>query len=444
MPQLSQRFGPIQQQVVLDGSGNGQVTFQPNGSNARITNLFVKVSTVVNQAQCKIYLGTVSDSNIVNVTNSGSTGAAASGQIDINDGQTLFVVWSGGDAGATATATFTGVTVPFDQIGASVIDWADPIAAGDGSLIFPQVKSPNYVAGVSGWILKRNGDVEFGNAVIRGSFTADSGNITLNNGGLHIQGVNKQFDINKNAGFLARVVPDDGSLTQMVDTGLFWKPPDPTPLGNNVSTAGQLIHGTTNPGGSEERVFSILYSPRINGNDSAYVYLEGESSTGSDAKITLGCRDYVINDVGFGGVVDFASDTGDSAAINATETAVLTTPGATYKANQAYELRCQSRYTQGSTTLPQPIMRWRKTNAAGQVLTDTGRLPFPASTNTHGFYTSGVFTIGSSDVIASIALCLIGTAATSIMQRGAAGLPRMFTVHWMGPASNYPDCTVLV
>lgn len=167
--QLTDRFGPIPASVVLDGSGNGTVTFQPNGKNARITNLYVRVSTSTSQAVCRIYKGQVGDSYLINSTNSGSTGAAANGTIDVQDGETLYVVWSGGDAGATAIATFVGNTIPFEQVGSSRLDWQDPIAAGDGSLVYPALKSPNFSAGVSGWRITRDGDVEFNDATVRGT-----------------------------------------------------------------------------------------------------------------------------------------------------------------------------------------------------------------------------------------------------------------------------------
>jgi hypothetical protein len=177
MPQLPNgAFGPIPGSVVLDGSGNGQLTFQPNGKNARITNLFGKVSTVTNQAVVNVYLGQVADSNRVFNNNSGSTGFSANGFIDVMDGQTLYVVWSGGDAGATATATFSGTTVPFGEAGFGGgfhMEANDPIAAGDGSLIFPALKSPNYEAGVIGWKIDRNGDAEFNLVTVRGTLQVD-------------------------------------------------------------------------------------------------------------------------------------------------------------------------------------------------------------------------------------------------------------------------------
>jgi hypothetical protein len=176
MPQLTDRFGPIPQQVPLDGSGNGTMTFQVNGSNARVTNLYVKVSTSTKQAVCTMYKGQVADSNLIQSTNSGSTGATASGAIDLTDGETLYVVWTGGDAGATAFATFTGVTIPFDQVGPSTIEWSDPIAAGDGSLVYPALKSPNYVTGSTGWIIRRDGTFELSGGIFRGDVSVTGPN----------------------------------------------------------------------------------------------------------------------------------------------------------------------------------------------------------------------------------------------------------------------------
>lgn len=176
MPQLTDRFGPIPSNVVLDGSGNGTLTFQPNGSNARITNLYVNVATSVAQAVCTMYKGQVAPSNIIDSTNSGSTGASAKGNIDLTDGEILYVVWTGGDAGARAFATFTGVVIPFDKISASSIDWSDPVAAGDGSLVYPALKSPNFVTGVTGWIIRRDGTFELSGGIFRGEIEVDGPN----------------------------------------------------------------------------------------------------------------------------------------------------------------------------------------------------------------------------------------------------------------------------
>lgn len=54
----------------------------------------------------------------------------------------------------------------------------NPIAGGD-NLIRPALQSPNYSPGVSGWIVRRDGSVEFNNAVFRGSVFVQSGTDTI-------------------------------------------------------------------------------------------------------------------------------------------------------------------------------------------------------------------------------------------------------------------------
>lgn len=99
------------QPVILDGSGNGTARLGPAfGETWSPSTVSVKVSTAVSEAQCRIYLGSdTSDSNFVDGTLSGSTG-------DSTDRVTgpfrlpnyIFAVWTGGDAGATATLAVLG------------------------------------------------------------------------------------------------------------------------------------------------------------------------------------------------------------------------------------------------------------------------------------------------------------------------------------------------
>jgi hypothetical protein len=178
MPQVSDNFGPYPITVTLDGSGNGSLSFQANGSAIRIANIFFKVATSTLQATVTIYKGFVSEGSQIFNSPSGSTGGNAQGNVDLFDGEIVFVRWVGGDAGAIATATFTGQKIPFQDIKASNLEFTSPIAAGDGSLVFPALKSPNYVAGVTGWKIDRAGNAEFNNADIRGVLQVDG----VNNG----------------------------------------------------------------------------------------------------------------------------------------------------------------------------------------------------------------------------------------------------------------------
>jgi hypothetical protein len=49
------------------------------------------------------------------------------------------------------------------------------VSAGLGKLVIPQLQSPNFVTGVSGWIIRKDGSAEFNNVVIRdGSIVSGS------------------------------------------------------------------------------------------------------------------------------------------------------------------------------------------------------------------------------------------------------------------------------
>lgn len=48
--------------------------------------------------------------------------------------------------------------------------FSNPIAGASGSLTIPQLQSPDFVSGVSGWRISKNGDAEFNNVETRGSF----------------------------------------------------------------------------------------------------------------------------------------------------------------------------------------------------------------------------------------------------------------------------------
>jgi hypothetical protein len=174
MPQLPQSFSAYPENVTLDANGEGAIAFQATGSNIRITNISVRASSATAQAIATIYKGQIGDAYRMSGTNSGSTGDSISVPIDLFDGERIFVVWTGGDVGAIATATFSGNAIPKGDVGQGVggSSWSNPIAAGDGSLIYPALKSPNYVPNTNGWQIGRNGGAEFFSLLVRaGSMT---------------------------------------------------------------------------------------------------------------------------------------------------------------------------------------------------------------------------------------------------------------------------------
>lgn len=100
--------------VTLDGSGNGTLKMVPySGTLTWLPSIVsVKASSATAEASCRIYIGpAATDQWFVDGTLSGSTGDStdrvAGRQVDTH-GNTLWAVWKGGDAGATATMTVAG------------------------------------------------------------------------------------------------------------------------------------------------------------------------------------------------------------------------------------------------------------------------------------------------------------------------------------------------
>lgn len=48
--------------------------------------------------------------------------------------------------------------------------FSNPIIGGGGSLVYPSIHSPGFETGVTGWSIDKNGDAEFNDVTIRGTF----------------------------------------------------------------------------------------------------------------------------------------------------------------------------------------------------------------------------------------------------------------------------------
>lgn len=103
--------------VTFDGSGNGTLRMKPlSGSSTWLpASASFKASSAAAEAQCRIYIGpSATDQYFVDGSLSGSTGDStgrvAGHQVDTH-GNSLWAVWSGGDAGARGTVQVTGKEV---------------------------------------------------------------------------------------------------------------------------------------------------------------------------------------------------------------------------------------------------------------------------------------------------------------------------------------------
>jgi hypothetical protein len=95
--------------TTLDATGAGTVRLGPRNQRTTWQVRSVQVSTGTNVAEpvATLYLGT---SSKLASTYTGSNDTASDLGVDLHPGQFLTVAWTGGDVGATATATVYGTT----------------------------------------------------------------------------------------------------------------------------------------------------------------------------------------------------------------------------------------------------------------------------------------------------------------------------------------------
>ncbi len=97
--------------VALDGSGKGTARLGPQvGQRWRLRTASILVVNAILIPQCKIYMGAAPlDPFFVDGTYTGALASTSNvNGRPLTNGQQIFAVWTGGDAGAVATLTITG------------------------------------------------------------------------------------------------------------------------------------------------------------------------------------------------------------------------------------------------------------------------------------------------------------------------------------------------
>ena len=96
--------------VTLDGSGTGTVRFGPTrpGERWHVTSVSVSVSTNTSTPVAKVYRGNVGPGTFISGTYDGALDTDPQLNEQLWPGEYLSVQWTGGDSGATATATYRG------------------------------------------------------------------------------------------------------------------------------------------------------------------------------------------------------------------------------------------------------------------------------------------------------------------------------------------------
>lgn len=448
MPKTPDVFGPISAETTVAGN-TATVSFQAVGGAKRITNLFARVSTSVLQSTCSLYVGVVSDLKRVYVSQSGSTGFTARGNIDLQDGEILYVVWSGADNGATALATFTGHNINFGEIGASSITGEDPIAAGDGSLIFPAIKSPDYSTGVSGWRIARDGTVEFNNGVFRGTLEAGNGTVNITANNLHVIGSQAEYFVGASEAFKARLIANDGSYFQAgiatgffgdsFGGGIFLHPTSPSANGNSIDTA-RIVAEYDQVGGTDRPLLAI-HSPNVSAPsllEQAVIDLFGQTSTSAtdDSQINLDANTVnaignfiILNNDGGRGVVSSGGINAASGAIGNTETDLYTCSSFTFKAERAYACRSIGQTTV-SVAANRALFRLRKSSGGTQIVQKSVYNGVANLQNVADW--AGFFYVTGSDVTCSPVVSVIGSATFTVTALATFGT----IIEDIGPASR--------
>jgi hypothetical protein len=158
--------------------------------------------------------------------------------------------------------------------------FANAVIGGAEFLIRSAIKSANYVAGLAGWRIAKDGTAEPNNATVRGSVSAGSGTVLLNAGGIHVQNGAQQFDINAAAGFLARLVPDNGTIVQVSPQALSTRGQSPSPVGLAVNTS-DIFNVYNNSGAANEQVYTGFNMGAYTGKSGPFMI--GLSQAANDA-----------------------------------------------------------------------------------------------------------------------------------------------------------------
>ena len=102
------KFGPIFARATLSAAGYGAVQFQATDKKLEINNLSVICSSNVLESIATVYKGQIGALYRLSGSYAGSTGDSNTDKILLDQGESIYVVWTGGDVGAVATATISG------------------------------------------------------------------------------------------------------------------------------------------------------------------------------------------------------------------------------------------------------------------------------------------------------------------------------------------------
>lgn len=137
--------------------------------------------------------------------------------------------------------------------------FTNSIVGGQGTLVRPAIKSPNFLTGVSGWSINKDGSAEFNNVVIRGT-----------------------------TGNAVEIGPSNGSQVIIRTSGGAGVIEFPTHSPSEATT-GRIISARINPGAANENIVLQFRGPAVDGaTDFVTLGLFSQNDDGtSEASMTL-------------------------------------------------------------------------------------------------------------------------------------------------------------
>ena len=134
------------------------------------------------------------------------------------------------------------------------------IAGGQGSLIVNSFQSPDFISGVQGWQVTKNGDVEFNSGTFRGTVTG--GEFKGNN-----------FIINANGQFFYSGIPASGNLLISI-AGSNTSDPFGTAVGQGISVIGSSGSQINIEDNGSEAIITLAGSGLTSSTNSAQIITE--------------------------------------------------------------------------------------------------------------------------------------------------------------------------
>lgn len=288
---------PIRQryvdQVKLDANGAGEVSFTMR-ADFLLTQTIWRVTP-----PATVLPANVKQTTAVCTINGEDWEGTYSGNQDSSGSMHMMVAsdvftcrWTGGDPNGFAQLTLRGVEYPPGtgmQLYSAGSGSGPPVAGSAGPsnpilggnvLIRTAMQSRNFQAGVAGWQITAAGAAEFNSAVIRGSLSADNGNVLVNDTGVTITGTQQIVTI-VDGGLFVHENPDTGSYLQLAAAasfgGLIFLEPDNS-ITPGVTYDPAAIYAAADETVSASRPFLIIASPNVHGKGHSSIALRGQAS----------------------------------------------------------------------------------------------------------------------------------------------------------------------